>query len=663
MKTIELARRMAQLGETKDALRAYLLVLSDDAEPGELLEAAAYTLQNGGDYKAAYTTFVGLYNAGHFRADILPLMTAAFYEPNIKLLKNRYERNVKLLSKYPYLFRGDFPAFDELPLVFYPYDDNSGYVPYSPAEERFLGFVNVKDPVVSRNFFKDLEKPILASDVFSQYELEYLNDNVRPSEWVGRENHIYLHYTDWSVFCAWLQVLNMKPLLESKKIVFLIGDELSRYPIDFKAEFGIDYSQYPVKPVGIREINKLIWHTQLSSHNGGDFFNEILDGHPNLLAVNSFMFDSFTSTFEDLRNGLHTIQTLAQAQEVFAPWKNPELVRALFQIKNPTDKDLLVAMFLRDNTEKNALDKASRIVPALLFQPHFSNILYTVNVNASNNATTLDAPEKNRISDSPLFKAFKYIKTFTPLRRFTSSYGGTMRYICKSSSEAKAYIPDVISQRVLNRSYLRDPDDRLYHDAIIVRFEDGKLNPKATFTALAEFLDIPYTESMTRCTLGDKNNPKQFDTNVVGFDTKTVYNTYDEYVGDNERKFIECLLRDAYEFYGYDFQWYDGVTVDEATIDDWIDNFNKLNELICDSLENSFGEWTLDAAKGFEDVTGKDVQKAMSKKMIEGMSENRKEIAHTLLRSLRFVNKRGQPLSFTPMLKPNPELLEQPLYH
>ena len=31
----------------------------------------------------------------------------------------------------------------------------------------------------------------------------------------------------------------------------------------------------------------------------------------------------------------------------------------------------------------------------------------------------------------------------------------------------------------------------------MVRFEDGKLNPKATFTALAEFLDIPYTESLT----------------------------------------------------------------------------------------------------------------------------------------------------------------------
>lgn len=53
-------------------------------------------------------------------------------------------------------------------------------------------------------------------DVYSQYHLEYLNDNVRKSEWVGRENHIYLHYTDWMTFCAYLQCLELRPLLPGK---------------------------------------------------------------------------------------------------------------------------------------------------------------------------------------------------------------------------------------------------------------------------------------------------------------------------------------------------------------------------------------------------------------------------------------------------------------
>ena len=66
---------------------------------------------------------------------------------------------------------------------------------------------------------------------------------------------------------------------------------MEQYPIDFKERFGIDYSQYKVEPLHIREINRLIWHTQLSYHNGGDFFNEIFDSHSNLLVMPSVMFN------------------------------------------------------------------------------------------------------------------------------------------------------------------------------------------------------------------------------------------------------------------------------------------------------------------------------------------------------------------------------------
>ena len=103
------------------------------------------------------------------------------------------------MSRYPYFFRADFVSFDQLPIQFFPYNDQ-GYVPFYRTENRFGEYVNFDDPVIDRCFFRDLDKPILAKDVFSQYQLEYLNDTVRKSEWVGRENHIYLHYTDWTIF-------------------------------------------------------------------------------------------------------------------------------------------------------------------------------------------------------------------------------------------------------------------------------------------------------------------------------------------------------------------------------------------------------------------------------------------------------------------------------
>ena len=231
MSMIEIARRLASLGQKEEAVRTYILALQQDCEPAERLEAAAFILQFGGDYRISYTCFQQLYNEGHFREDILPLMTSVFYEPNIKLLKNRYERNCKLLRRYPYLFRKDFLPFEDLPIQFFPYDEHNGYVPFYKDENRFGEFVNFGNTVVSRNFFRDLEKPILADDVYSQYELEYLNDNVRSSEDVGRENHVYLHYTGWETFCAYLQCLNMRPLLDSKKLAFLIEDEMEQYPI------------------------------------------------------------------------------------------------------------------------------------------------------------------------------------------------------------------------------------------------------------------------------------------------------------------------------------------------------------------------------------------------------------------------------------------------
>ena len=237
-------------------------------------------------------------------------MTGAFYEPNVNEMQSRYERNCRRLSRYPYLFRRDFVPFEELPIQFYPYDD-SRYIPYDPAERQFGDLIDFKEPVIKHYFFKNLEDPILAEDIFSQYELEYLNDNVRKSEYVARENHVYLHYTDWAVFCAYLQCWNLNPILKDEKMVFLIEDEISQYPIDFKARFGIDYSRYQLKPIGIGEVKKLIWHTQLSAHNGGDFFNEIFDAHPNLITMPSMMMDNLE---EAVKEGQKVIDSIKGTQ-------------------------------------------------------------------------------------------------------------------------------------------------------------------------------------------------------------------------------------------------------------------------------------------------------------------------------------------------------------
>ena len=677
MTAIEIARQLAALGQAEGAIKAYGLAIHQAQDPAEQLEAALYILQNGGDYKVSYSTFVDLHRQGQFQEDCLSIMTQAFYEPNVKLLKTRYENNCKLLAKYPYLFRKDFLDFEFLPLRFYPYDDNR-FVPFHVGEGRFGEYIDFKLPRVTRNFFKDLEQPILAENVFSQYELEYLNDNVRKSEYIGRENHIYLHYPDWPAFCAYLQCLNMRPLLEGGKIVFLIGDEIGQYPIDFKARFGIDYSQNPVKPVGLGEINKIIWHTQLSTHNGGDFFNEIFDAHPNLLPLPSIMMDNVEESVKNWKEALNSAKGSKEAKQEFLRQKgaNTWVIQELCGIQDPSDKDIFAAIYLSNKTITKFLDPTARIAPAVFFQPHFPNIVYDLNVDRKDR-TALHSEVYDKTVSSPIFRGFKYIKTFTPMRRFTTSHGATVKFMYNSALEgaekrkkgeekgkAVAVVPDAVTQRVLNRSFMIDWQDRLYTDSVLVRFEDGKLNPRATFTALAAFLDLPYTESMTYCSLNGEIDPESLAGNDLGFSTAALYRTYDDYTNDAERTYIEYFLRDAYEYYGYGFQYYDGQPVTLERAKEWTDGFSTIDHYIRETWRYIYENASVSIGeKRLEGQAAQQVQDQLLEQQLQAFRQNRERNSEILMRGLRFVNRHGQPLRMMPRLELDPALLEQPLYH
>ena len=661
MDTILLARKLAGYQQVTDAQRAYTLALEkDDLSPKEELEAASYLFTTQGDYRPAYTTFVSLFNRGYYQGELLNLLSQAFYFPNVERLQKRYQENCRLLQQYPYCFREDFLPFEDLPVWFFPFDDQ-GYLPYDPQSSRFGDYVNFDDPVIDRYFFQNLEDPILAQDVYSQYQLEYLNDNVRKSEWVGRENHIYLHYTDWSVFCAHLQCLSFKKLLKDKKIVFLIGEEIDQYPIDFQARFGIDYSQYPVKPVGVQEVNRLIWHTQLATHNGGDFFNEILYGHPNLLTIESIMFENVQNTIKDIyRESKGGRKNILQ---------KPTL-QLLSKVKKITDKDCLVALFLSDPRCSSHIDNTSRISPAILFQPHFHNLVYSIQGSDDQKSCILNSEQYESIRTSPIFHGFKYIKTFTPMRRITTSYAATIRFMLQSIDDEKV-VPDALTTRILNRSFMIDRQDRLYRDSVLVRFEDGKLNPTATFTALAEFLDLPYTESMTYCSSREGVNPETMDGNVRGFDPATVYRTYDDYADDADRAMLEYFMRDAYKQYGYDFQYYKEEVVDDAWIEEKAYGAHHLDQFIQESYERSRYKRICNAIKDQDiDMDAEENRTNLEEYaetqaliQVEAYRKNRIHIASTLEKGFRFVNKNGQPLKMMPLLKLDPALLEQPLYH
>lgn len=668
MTLVEIARRLAELGEAEKTLEAYAKALKQESiAPDERLEAACAVFQYGDDYKMAYDAFLTLYREGQFKEDVFAILTDAFYTPNVKLQKKRYEKNCKLLANYKYLFRKDFLPFEELPVQFYPYDDN-GVLPFYKAEERFDPYTDIKEPIIRHYFFKDLEKPVLATDIFSQYELEYLRDNVRRSDWVARENHIYLHYTNWGEFCAWLQVLDVKPLLEEEKIVFLIGEEISQYPIDFKERFGIDYSQYPVKPIGIREVNKIIWHTQLHAHNGGDFFNEILDDHPNLFAGTSLIFEDHLELTDKL---VDTAREIAASNGELDWGKETKerygelLLRELVSLKPITRKDAFVAIYLGNSDFCKHLSYAERIVPVVMFQPHD---YYTDFGWEAHPAGGLKMISKafEEIKQSGLVQQFKYIKTFTPMRRPTTSHAATLRFMNIQVERGKSNDPDVgdkplvvkdeLFNRFMNRTFMVSPMERLFADSRLVRFEDAKLNPTAVFTALAEFLDIPYTESMTYCS--DIRGRMSHET---GFRTETVYKTYDEFCDPHERRLIEYLLRDAYEEYGYSFEQYDGSPMSLEELE------NLLEQCTCNFEWSEKSWWKMrDRFEEIHDLHGEELDCKIRETYAEDLEKcktKRRLAVKILSYGMPFCDENGEPLQFMKQLELDPNLLEQPLYH
>lgn len=661
MTMLEIARRFAETKQTKKAQEAYTLFLKTEKSktPEEELEAASYIFFSRGDYQISYTIFVSLYNRGLFQQAIMDIMYQAFYLPNVEKQRKRYTENLRLLKGYSYCFQKNFPDFEDLPLLFFPFNDK-GYLPFDREKNRFGEYTDFKKEIIDRYFFRDLENPILAKDVFSQYQLEYLVDNVRRSEWVGRENHIYLHYSSVETLCAYLPCLSLKKILREKKIVFLFGDEINLYPIDFKERFGIDYSQYPVKPFGIREINRLIWHTQLSTHNGGDFFNEIFYEHPNLLSFESVMLENIRKIIRELQSDFRSSAL------------NASLIRELTGISKPTPKDFLVALFLNNETMHRGLDLHSRIVPALFFQPHFSDVNFTLQTDEKETAALLESNQLEEIGRSPIFNQFKYIKTFAPMRRITTSYGATIRYMARQIEEQEedqeikpdeiVNMPDELTERLLSRGYFVDTSSRLFKDSILVRFEDGKLNPKATFTALAEFLDIPYTESLTRCSSFRGDGVSSSQENDQGFELGAVYRTYDEYTDDADRAIIEFFFRDAYQKYGYDFHYYTGEPVDRQWIEKKLSEMTNLDNLIFRSIQFTLRHTFI--AEHLEDKEEmENFVKTHGDKVMAAKREHRIKIMNIFLNGPRFINKNGQPLQMMKKLELDPELLEQPLYH
>ena len=135
-------------------------------------------------------------------------------------------------------------------------------------------------------------------------------------------------------------------------------------------------------------------------------------------------------------------------------------------------------------------------------------------------------------------------------------------------------------------------------------------------------------------------------------------------MNDSERKYIEYFLRDAYAYYDYDFQYYDGQSVDLEEVTTWLEDFSTIDHYIEETWQKVYQMVKVSVNDTpAEGEVSSNIRKNLLDGQVNTFRQNRKRNAQILMRGLQFVNRYGQPLHMMPKLELDPALLEQPLYH
>lgn len=535
----------------------------------------AISLFDYGKYKEAFEGFADIYNKSidkQERGNIMSILLEAYYEPNEPELRGYYENNRKVLAEYPYIW-GDKPEeFTSLSFLLFPTSEESYYL-YDKVTDRFIGEYDGITCNQMRYFFENLEHALKVEDEDNLYNLTFLFDNVRRSEDVAMDNHIYLLYNTWESLQRVMQVGDLAPILEHNKFVFLMGKDChNRYPVDFKKEFGIDYSSMKPQKLCIDEIERICIFSSTDSHCGNAMIDSLLDWHPNLLTIKEFGLSAFSSFYKSCLEGRSCTEFIAeliqnQNKVECRPFYTclykiypqsdanlPDIEEFLQQLTNvlsdiliPTIKQWFCAFFYANAL---ALKKSlnHRIVPAIFHAPH---AVWGCDWNS----------EFGNMQQ--VYGLFKYIYAFSVLRRPESMIGGRIKYEINCRKLYNITSADCLSQLIFKTGELQHVDwRRVYHDEyslfqynrmVIVRYEDIKTNPKATLYALCEYFNIPWSDMLLQCTHNGK--PTIYNdagTIVSDFDLGPLaMDYYSEYLNEYDRFRIEVVYSEFYQYWEY----------------------------------------------------------------------------------------------------------------
>lgn len=409
----------------------------------------------------------------------------------IEIKKNKmfanYAKNKKLLSSYPYLF-GKIPEFKYSQNKVLDLDEETPY------------------------FFKDLSKPFLIYDLSHPVHIKFLFDNVRASEDVAMDNHIYLYYANEQKFLEMLCLCDLKPLLKRQKFVFLLGEQTKHiYPIDFKRKYSIDYALMPFKPLRANEIKRIVLYRN-HALSGQDFLFQICAANKNILPVFCpDLFNYLPKLKEEILKFKFNIKDLFYMRCPSYSLSNPDIFR-------------FISMTLYNNGKIN-----SRISPTVLLDPHLGDAYYHL----------ID-----------VYKSFPYRKCIGLIRNPIVRFASVIKH-----------------QRKLNRDWYGEGQFTLLYryslTSLLDKFKCFKLeylkhNALKGTKALCKYLQVPYDRDMlhpekvpyiaTCCSTTQKN--------VMGFES-TPKRDISDVLSERDLQRLTPIFEPILKYYGYEYKKYE----------------------------------------------------------------------------------------------------------
>ncbi len=490
-----------------------------------------------GNFKEGFEELAEAFEAEGSDENLISVLRETFFAPNLEQLVQNFNNNSKQLQEYPFIFEKRFVEPEQNRYVLFPLDESLYYV-YDKHEKKLFP-IEVNSDRETKYFFKDLDDPLLVENEFNEFNLKFLDDNVRDSRDFAGDNHIYLWYENTDMFSLLLYYCDLKLLLEDRKFVFLIGKGREKYPINFKSEFGIDYSGMVSQNIRLEEVKRFcLWYKH--AYSGSALCRGILSEESYIQFISGFNFDTYSTVdgkplyidpeFKEIMSNPEYVFTQEKLLEIIESEKfhiavdnlkdYMQWLKTHYAFQNEfTVKELFCGYFLFQY-EKRKINP--RIVPMLLFDPHMWDTSIYNNITVS----------------------FPYFKVLTCVREPVQCFGRSYIYGLAGWNEFQTKY--LLAMDYCHTQFMNSLMLTRYYG---FRFEDLKNKPENMCREICKELNVPFESNMLEVEAPMKD--KETGEVIKGFDKKSLHRDVSGVLSEFDQLRLKIFYDPILRYYGY----------------------------------------------------------------------------------------------------------------